>query len=218
MEPGKLIGQKIKRAREAEGLTQPELGERLGESLSKSWSRQAVFLAEKGDRSFAAEELYALAIALNRPIHYFLLPDPEDGSEINLPRRQLEGPELEDVVLGVPSDPVGLTDSVSYEVTSGPAPIDEPPITGEATVSGTGAVSASGVELSAERERNWRAWAEAMQRAADSIADDASQIRARLSHIGLQANLARGLARFGPLPGPVDIAGVEDRIAEKEQK
>jgi transcriptional regulator with XRE-family HTH domain len=104
MEPGKLIGQKIKRAREAEGLSQPELGERLGQSLSKPWSRQAVFLAEKGERSFAAEELFALAIALDRPIYYFLIPDPDrDGFEIDLPKRQLEGLDLEDAVLGKPS-------------------------------------------------------------------------------------------------------------------
>jgi transcriptional regulator with XRE-family HTH domain len=188
MEPGKLIGQKIKRAREAEGLSQPELGERLGESLSKPWSRQAVFLAEKGERSFPAEELYALAIALDRPIYYFLIPDPGDDFEIKLPKRRLKGLEVEDVVLGGPSEE------------------DEP-------------------RLSAERERNWRVWAGMMQRAADHIADDAAIIYARLSHIRGQADLARGLARFGPLLDKYDapeltvaIPEAEDRLAEKEQK
>jgi transcriptional regulator with XRE-family HTH domain len=102
MEPGKLIGSKIKRAREADGLSQPELGERLGEILAKPWSRQAVFLAERGERSFGAEELFALAFALDRPVYYFLIPDHEDGFELDLPKRRLEGSDLENLIFGAP--------------------------------------------------------------------------------------------------------------------
>ncbi|WP_425568319.1 hypothetical protein [Nonomuraea rubra] len=45
-----------------------ELGEALGRYLDRPWSRQAVHQAERGQRSFTAAELTALALALDTSV------------------------------------------------------------------------------------------------------------------------------------------------------
>lgn len=84
-----VIGRWITEGREETGMTQADLGERLGELLGKPWSRQAVSAAEKGRRAFTAAELVALAVALGCSVEDLLEP-PVDVQEITL----LEGPPL----------------------------------------------------------------------------------------------------------------------------
>lgn len=55
------IGKRIRAWREANDLTQAEVGVRLGEQFNgKPWTRQAVSNAESGGRSFTAVETLAI--------------------------------------------------------------------------------------------------------------------------------------------------------------
>lgn len=59
-----IVGARIREAREAKGMTQEEFGAELAQYLGKPWPRQAVSIAEKGQRSFPAAELLACSMAL----------------------------------------------------------------------------------------------------------------------------------------------------------
>lgn len=69
-----LIGQRIRGHRERLGLTQEQLGQRLGDTLGRAWSRQAISAAEKGDRAFTAAELLAIAHTLGVSVGALLVP------------------------------------------------------------------------------------------------------------------------------------------------
>lgn len=84
MQIEEIIGSRIATAREQNGITQGELGKRVGEWLGQDWSRQAVWAAEKGKRSFTAVELITLASALNVAPDYLLTP-PVKVREIHMP-------------------------------------------------------------------------------------------------------------------------------------
>lgn len=64
-----LIGSKIKKAREEAGLTQGELGEKIG-----GYSGMAISYFEKGEREIKVELLSKIADCLSRNIEYFLDP------------------------------------------------------------------------------------------------------------------------------------------------
>jgi transcriptional regulator with XRE-family HTH domain len=78
------VGHRLRQAREDHGLTQAELGEKLKLYLGKAWSRQAVSLAEAGQRSFTAAELVALARLLELPSPGSLLVPPLGVEEIEI--------------------------------------------------------------------------------------------------------------------------------------
>lgn len=67
-----VIGQRIKEARGVKGYSQTELGERLGELLGTTWSRQAVSAAEHGQRAFPIIELFALASVMGISVHQLI--------------------------------------------------------------------------------------------------------------------------------------------------
>lgn len=75
------IGQKIRTRREVLGLTQEELGVRLGTYLTRPWPRQAVSVAEKGGRDFRAAELVALAQVLGTTPNYLTYWDTAPGDD-----------------------------------------------------------------------------------------------------------------------------------------
>ena len=60
-----VIGQNMRSRRDNLGMTQAQLGERLGNWLGAPWTRQQVFMAEKGGRAFTASEIVALSMALD---------------------------------------------------------------------------------------------------------------------------------------------------------
>ncbi|GAA3097729.1 helix-turn-helix domain-containing protein [Nonomuraea salmonea] len=62
------IGHQIARLRAERGMSLTELGEALGRYLDRPWSRQAVHQAERGQRSFTAAELTALALVLDTSV------------------------------------------------------------------------------------------------------------------------------------------------------
>jgi transcriptional regulator with XRE-family HTH domain len=62
------IGRQIAHLRAQRQLSLADLGEALGRYLGKPWSRQAVHQAERGQRSFTAAELTALALVLDTSI------------------------------------------------------------------------------------------------------------------------------------------------------
>jgi transcriptional regulator with XRE-family HTH domain len=74
-----LIGQRIREACQAKGWTQTELGQRLGEVLGRPWTKITVSVAMRGGRRFTAEELWALARTLDRPIAWFYWSDDPEA-------------------------------------------------------------------------------------------------------------------------------------------
>ena len=73
-----IVGGHMRERREELGLTQEHVGGQLEPLLGRPWSRQAVSAAEKGDRSFAAAELVALASVLNTTVGDLLRPPVQE--------------------------------------------------------------------------------------------------------------------------------------------
>ena len=78
-----VVGWQLRERREALGLTQEQLGGQLEPLLGRPWSRQAVSAAEKGDRSFGAAELVALAAVLQATVGDLLKP-PVQAAGVDL--------------------------------------------------------------------------------------------------------------------------------------
>lgn len=70
-----------------------ELGEALGGYLDRPWSRQAVHQAERGQRSFTAAELTALALVLDTsvPALFRAEDDPIELPGRAVPREEYRG-------------------------------------------------------------------------------------------------------------------------------
>ena len=79
-----VVGTRIRAAREALGMSQRELGERLAAYLGRSLFAQAVSAMEQGKRDFVAAELLALAAILKKPPGWFLTTD-EPGAVVEFP-------------------------------------------------------------------------------------------------------------------------------------
>ena len=90
------IGRQVSRLRAQRQLSLTDLGEALGRYLDKPWSRQAVHQAERGQRSFTAAELTALALALDTSVQTLFHAD--DGP-IKLPRRAVSAEDYRDILL-----------------------------------------------------------------------------------------------------------------------
>jgi transcriptional regulator with XRE-family HTH domain len=58
----------VKALRLARGWTLAETGEQVGRLLGKSWSPQAVWQAENGQRDYAAAHVTAFAVAFEVPV------------------------------------------------------------------------------------------------------------------------------------------------------
>lgn len=78
MKVSEVVGQRIKQARRAGGLTQKDLGQELRNYLPGAWPVQAVSAAEQGRREFTAVELAALALILKKPVGWFFLPTADE--------------------------------------------------------------------------------------------------------------------------------------------
>lgn len=73
-----IVGERLRAARLAAGLTQESLGHLVEPYLGRAWSRQAVSAAEQGGREFTAVELVVLGEVLDRPPAWFLTPPVDD--------------------------------------------------------------------------------------------------------------------------------------------
>jgi transcriptional regulator with XRE-family HTH domain len=93
MSPEQVVGRRIARAREDRGIrTQEELGARMAEYLGKSWTKQAVSEAERGNRRLNPTELLAFATVLDYPVSWFFLPPA--GEPFRFPGRIVPVGEL----------------------------------------------------------------------------------------------------------------------------
>jgi transcriptional regulator with XRE-family HTH domain len=90
------IGRQIARIRAQRQLSLTELGEALGRYLDRPWSRQAVHQAERGQRSFTAVELTALALALDTSIPALFRAEDD---RIELPGRSVSLEEYRGILL-----------------------------------------------------------------------------------------------------------------------
>ena len=111
--PNQVVAFNLTRAREWRGWTQEQLAEALEPYLGKRWSKASVSQAERSVagkfiRQFDADELVALARALDVPIGWFFMPPPpwaDDATPVKLstPDAQQFGTalaELVDIVFG----------------------------------------------------------------------------------------------------------------------
>lgn len=69
-----VVGDRVREARKTAGMRQEEFGSALESLLGRSWSRQAVSLAEQGGRAFTAAELVAISRVLNVSVGKLLTP------------------------------------------------------------------------------------------------------------------------------------------------
>jgi transcriptional regulator with XRE-family HTH domain len=69
-----VVGQRVREARMASGMTQASLASAVGTYVEGLGTRAAVSVAEGGGRGFQAHELLALAVVLDRPVGWFLAP------------------------------------------------------------------------------------------------------------------------------------------------
>jgi transcriptional regulator with XRE-family HTH domain len=101
MRVGEAIGTQIARLRAQRQLSLAELGEALGCYLGKPWSRQAVHQAERGQRSFTAAELTALALVLDTSVQALFRAE---GDQIELPGRAISPEEYRGILLNRQND------------------------------------------------------------------------------------------------------------------
>ncbi len=95
------IGRQIARLRAQRQLSLADLGEALGCYLGKPWSRQAVHQAERGQRSFTAAELIALALALDTSVQALFRAE---NDQIELPGRTIAPEEYRGTLLNRQND------------------------------------------------------------------------------------------------------------------
>ena len=95
------IGRQVARLRAQRQLSLADLGEALGRYLGKPWSRQAVHQAERGQRSFTAAELTALALALDTSVQALFRAE---SGQIELPGRAIAPEEYRGILLNRQND------------------------------------------------------------------------------------------------------------------
>ena len=95
------IGRQIARLRTQRQQSLADLGEALGCYLGKPWSRQAVHQAERGQRSFTAAELTALALALDTSVQALFRAEDD---QIELPGRAISPEEYRGILLNRQKD------------------------------------------------------------------------------------------------------------------
>lgn len=103
-----MIGLRIRQARLEHGMSQRQLGLRLGGLLGREWPRQQITSAEAGKRAFTSAELVAIAAALDTPLMVLFAPPPGvqrlelTGGSVDVDRVLLGLPPHERDVVGVP--------------------------------------------------------------------------------------------------------------------
>jgi transcriptional regulator with XRE-family HTH domain len=95
------IGRQITHLRAQRQLSQADLGEALGRYLGKPWSRQAVHQAERGQRSFTAAELTALALVLDTSVQALFRAEDD---HVELPGRAIPPQEYRSILLNRQND------------------------------------------------------------------------------------------------------------------
>lgn len=96
------IGRQIAHLRAERQLSLADLGETLGRYLGKPWSRQAVHQAERGQRSFTAAELTALALVLDTAVQALFRAEDD---HVELPGRAIPPEEYRGILLNRQNDP-----------------------------------------------------------------------------------------------------------------
>jgi transcriptional regulator with XRE-family HTH domain len=95
------IGRQIAHRRAQRQLSLADLGEALGRYLGKPWSRQAVHQAERGQRSFTAAELTALALVLDTAVQALFRAEDD---HVELPGRAIPAEEYRGILLNRQND------------------------------------------------------------------------------------------------------------------
>jgi transcriptional regulator with XRE-family HTH domain len=91
-----LIGERMRYYRTKLEISQAEMGKRIGGELGLAWTRQTVWEAETGRRSFRVEDLIALARVVDKPARLFLQPATASAT-VDWPSGPLKGDDLQHV-------------------------------------------------------------------------------------------------------------------------
>jgi transcriptional regulator with XRE-family HTH domain len=97
-----VIGQRLARYRDREGLSQTELGRLLGYLTGRKWTQDQVSNAERGQHEFTVAELFVLAKVFGESAFHFLLPDPSvehvrvEGFRIDMRALNAQGKATQD--------------------------------------------------------------------------------------------------------------------------
>jgi transcriptional regulator with XRE-family HTH domain len=86
---GVVLGQNIRAARTAAGLSEGDIAERMRHLGYPAWLRQTVASAERGEYRLAADEVFAISIALYISVNALTLPPVDDPLEVILPGGQV---------------------------------------------------------------------------------------------------------------------------------
>ena len=199
-----VLAKNVRAARSRAGLQQEPLAARMRALGYSAWLRQTVANVEKGKRRVSAEEIFALAEALDTTIAALMAPQDEDtivdfpsGAAISVAHVQLSAHGVVDRAIRWDGDVPVFPAASAYP----------PPWTGDA------AAPAVQARQKARRRLAWEAMPE--ERQAEKLADveafEAGQLPARLgtdpeSSLAMQSvplsptELARDRALLGP-PG-----------------
>jgi hypothetical protein len=108
----KVVGSRVKLAREHQEVSQNELCGLLAPYVLGKWSRAVVSRAEGGGRAFQAHELLALSLVLERPVGWLLTP--VQGSTVQVGEKTVSKRQLQRVGVtdgrGEPSSGAALGD------------------------------------------------------------------------------------------------------------
>lgn len=181
-----IVAANLRRWRRAAGMTQDEVGRRVG------WSAAVVSAAERSAdesrdrRRFDAHELAALALALGVPLAALFLPPPGDGT---LARYEFTAPD------GFRCDMAGLMEMLVM------------PDSGEDSPVMDAYRDAFSTAARAYLDPDWAAAAGRWLRSGSSpqeLADQAARLRAR------RDDLLRAAAEFGELADAIDDGTVKE--------
>jgi transcriptional regulator with XRE-family HTH domain len=91
MKPREVVAYRIKQEREHLGMTQADVAGAVSRLLvgDEKWYPQTVSAAEKGERAFAIDDLFALSLALTVPVEQLITAPP--GETIDIGPHQLPG-------------------------------------------------------------------------------------------------------------------------------
>ena len=84
MKPREIVAYRIKQERERLGMTQADVAGAVSRLLGgdEKWYPQTVSAAEKGERAFAVDDLFALSLALAVPVEQLITAPPGETTDI----------------------------------------------------------------------------------------------------------------------------------------
>ena len=131
-----VIGERLREARVAAGFSQEEFGRFLesGQGRERGWTRQSVLNAELGRRPFGISDLIGMAVALERPVTWFVMPSKSRARIEIGPDLSLTAPRLRALFERQPLSSIDEVVRLTTDVNEAAAAIEESAYTVKAKV------------------------------------------------------------------------------------